>query len=240
MKNITPFTGFPPELLKYYRDIEKNNNRTWFHSHKDEFKQFVMDPARAFVSEMGVRLSSISPYIYAEPKVNRSIFRIARDVRRNKNKPPYKTQLSLIFWEGGFGRLECPGFYVAIDPKEIHIGAGSYWFPKEGLHEFRDSLVHKKYGKEITHIKKNLGKKGYELKGKHYKRYPRGFSEDDMNADLPLHKSLYIYHTQKHTKILHTPDFVDFIFEKFADGAELHHWLAKMIARAREQKQKRI
>lgn len=56
-----------------------------------------MAPARAFVTAFGDRLRAIEPSISAVPKVNRTIFRIHRDIRFSKDKRPYRNHIDLWF-----------------------------------------------------------------------------------------------------------------------------------------------
>ena len=93
------FTGAVP---KQYTD--------WFKRHKNDYEELVLNPSRLFVSEMGELLRGIVPAINADPRVNRSLFRINRDTRFSKDKTPYKTHITLWFWEGLGPRMENPGF----------------------------------------------------------------------------------------------------------------------------------
>jgi uncharacterized protein (TIGR02453 family) len=79
------FNGFPPEAVTFFQELQNNNNKTWFDAHKPDYQKYVMEPAQEFIEEMGLRLKQVSPGIHAEPRVNRSIFRIYRDVRFSKD-----------------------------------------------------------------------------------------------------------------------------------------------------------
>jgi len=47
-----------------------------------------MAPAKDFVVAMGERLQALSSDVVADPRVNKSIFRIYRDIRFSKDKTP--------------------------------------------------------------------------------------------------------------------------------------------------------
>ena len=85
----SPFTGFPKETLKFFADLAANNNKPWFDLHKPDYEKFVMAPTRDFVVSLGERLRELAPDVVADPRVNKSIFRIYRDIRFSK----YTTQL---------------------------------------------------------------------------------------------------------------------------------------------------
>ena len=82
---MSGFNGFPQEAVTFFQDLKVNNNKTWFDAHKTDYQNYVMEPAQAFIEEMGVRLKQLSPGVHAEPRVNKSIFRIYRDIRFRKD-----------------------------------------------------------------------------------------------------------------------------------------------------------
>ena len=91
-QEIMPFEGFPKEGFKFFRDIKANNNREWFQEHKQEYIDYLQDPAVAFVIALGERLKSDFPGISYDTRTNGagSVMRIYRDIRFSKDKSPYK------------------------------------------------------------------------------------------------------------------------------------------------------
>ena len=83
-KNIE-FNGFSKGTIQFYRDLENNNNKLWFEAHKGDFEHYVMDPAKDFVVSLGKSLKTIAPKVHADPRVNKSIFRIYWDTRFSKD-----------------------------------------------------------------------------------------------------------------------------------------------------------
>ena len=63
-----------------------------------------MEPAREFVIALGERLRQLAPNVMADPRVNKSIFRIYRDTRFSK----YVTQLR-------WGSNHYSQYYSSID-----------------------------------------------------------------------------------------------------------------------------
>lgn len=78
---MNTFTGFDPAAFAFLRDLADHNGRAWFHEHRHVYQEHLLEPARAFVLAMGERLAAFSPGIHADPRVNGSILRIARDTR---------------------------------------------------------------------------------------------------------------------------------------------------------------
>jgi uncharacterized protein (DUF2461 family) len=83
------FKGFPPQALQFYAALALNNEKVWFNTHRSNFDTYVMEPSRDFVIAIGKRLRELAPDIMADPRVNKSIFRICPDTSFSK----YVTQL---------------------------------------------------------------------------------------------------------------------------------------------------
>ena len=228
------FDGFPRELIAFYRGLSENNNKSWFDEHRTDYENFVLAPARRFVISMGERLRSISPDIHVDPRINKSIFKIHRDVRFSKVKTPFKTHLALWFWEGHRKRMECSGYYFHLDPDRLMIGAGIYQFPSNFLREYRDSVVHPKYGASLVKVMDEFAKGGsYAFGGKHYKRIPRGYDPEHENADLLLYNGLYVGIQSAHPRELTSSQLIDYCFKHYAKMAPLHRWLVEMTERVK-------
>jgi uncharacterized protein (TIGR02453 family) len=233
MANNPSFNGFPKECFEFLDTLKDNNSRFWFDEHKSDYEQFVKEPARDFVVALGARLRKIVPRIHAEPMIDRSIFRINRDVRFSLDKSPYKTHLGLWFWEGVGKRMECSGFYVHLDPPRMWLGVGMYIFPPYMLTEYRRSCVHEKHGKQLTRIvSKVLDVPGTAIGNETYKRVPRGYDPEHNNADLLRFNGLHAGIDIKIPKTMQTSKSVDFCYDKLKPYLPVHKWLYAMTERA--------
>ncbi len=230
MNTTYKFTGFPKQALKFYSELEKNNEKRWFEAHGEGYENYVMTPARAFVFEMGERLKKIAPGIHAEPRVDKSIFRIYRDIRFSKSKQPFKTHLGVWFWDGTRPRMDCSGFYFQLEPRQIFIGAGLYRFPNDLLAVYRKAVVDDKLGPKLTRAINKVLKSGrYEMGGSHYKRVPRGFDPDHKRAELLKHNTLYVGLNAPVPKEVHSRALLDYCFEHCKNVAPVHRWLQEVM-----------
>jgi uncharacterized protein (TIGR02453 family) len=224
------FTGFPNECPAFFRGLALNNTAAWFNFHRAEYEEFVITPARLFIMEMGERLRTIAPDIVADPRVNRSLFRINRDIRFSRDKTPYKTHLAILFWEGAGSRLECPGFYFHIDSLSLYLGAGIYMFPDSMLPLYRDAVVHRTRGAALVRAVREVSSKGaYTIGGGHYKRIPSGYDPAHPNAPFLLHNGLWAGYERPLPGELFSRDILDYCCERFADMAPIHRWLADLL-----------
>jgi uncharacterized protein (TIGR02453 family) len=134
-----PSAGFPRAALRFLRELGENNNREWFHAHRDEYETLLLEPARDFVVETGEELRAIGADVHADPRVNGSIFRINRDTRFSKDKRPYKDHLDLWFWEGEGPSRQCPGYWFRLAPDQLILGAGKHQL--EDLPAYREAVA---------------------------------------------------------------------------------------------------
>ena len=222
---MSSFEGFSQELITFFEDLKKNNRKEWFDSHRKDYDRFVMEPARAFVLDMGERLRMIAPDIQAVPKVNQSLFRINRDTRFSKDKSPYKTNLGIWFWEGNRKRMECSGFYFHFGDGKMMLGTGMHMFSPEHLKAYREAVVDEKLGKKLAKAAESVSGKGYLIGVKHYKRVPRGLDPGHERADFLLHKGLTAMKEEKVPNAFFSSAIIDYAFSSFKDMSPIHQWL---------------
>jgi uncharacterized protein (TIGR02453 family) len=227
-----PFSGFSKQTLNFFRDLARNNNKMWFDQNKERYEQQVLVPSRDFILALGARLKKIAPEVQADPRVNKSLFRLNRDIRFSPDKTPYKTHLGIWFWEGPRPRMECSGFYFHLESQQFMLGVGLYAFPKDMLEAYRQSVVHPIHGpalaKAITSIKKH---KDYSLGGQHYKKIPPGYDPAHKNAEFLLYDRLYAGVELPVSEELLSERLVDLCFEHYRHMLPLHCWLLALTNR---------
>jgi uncharacterized protein (TIGR02453 family) len=231
MPKVPIFKGFPKEAVRFFNELKFNNDKLWFDDHRAVYEEYVLGPSRDYVAAMGAKLAKIAPGIVADPRINKSLFRINRDARFSKDKSPYKTHMGIWLWEGPFKRMENSGFYFHLDPPHLLTGVGVYMFPKELLQAYRESVVHPQHGPALVKAIAAVGKHGLEVGGKHYKRVPRDFDPNHKYAELLKHNGLVIGIEEKIPAIFHKPEFIDFQFDRFKKMLPLHKWLLELTRR---------
>jgi uncharacterized protein (TIGR02453 family) len=231
MSDIPAFSGFPREGLQFLAELAENNNREWFQARKQIYLTQLMEPAQAFVVALGLRLKELSPYIIYDVRTNGtgSLMRIYRDTRFSKDKTPYKTNVSMMFWEGAGKKTQNSGFYVRIEPAGAGIFVGQHTFPKPVLGAYRDAIVDDRMGAELEAALAAVRTAGpYQTGGEHYKRVPRGYDPEHKRADLLRYNGLYGYAPAIAAQHLTSPELVDLCFEHCRNLAPLHHWLVRL------------
>ncbi len=221
--------NFPFDAIKFLSKLKKNNNKEWFESNREEFNHSVLEPAQEFVVVLGDLLRTFAPAINAIPKIDKSIFRLHRDVRFSKDKSPYKTNIGILLWEGERKKMECSGFYFHAEPGYMFIGGGQYEFTDTLLKKYREVIYNPDKAKELDSIIKKLSKKGYSLGGEKYKRVPKGFDPEYPYSKYLLHNGIYMSEEFKDVKKLEKEDMIKFSYKKFKEMSPLHQWLVKNI-----------
>jgi len=166
------FKGFPNEFFTFFANLKQNNSKDWFEKNRKDYEQFVMHPAREYVVEMGEKLRKIAPWVHAIPKINKSLFKINRDVRFSNDKSPYKTYMGILLWDGHRKRMECSGFYLHVENKMVMIGVGIKMFSKPLLDRYRLGIVDKKLGAELREFLKRCPTKAIWSTGSITKKSP--------------------------------------------------------------------
>jgi len=229
MKTLPALENFPAKTVSFLKKLSKNNSRDWFEAHRDVYNSDFLEPALQLVVELGEKLLTITPNIQAVPKIDKSIFRLHRDVRFSKDKSPYKTNLGIYFWEGK-KKMESSGFYLEVNTKGFFFGSGIYMPSKEQWKIYRDAVSDPIIGKGLDQaVKKILRKGSYSIGGKKYIKMPKGYNPDSQYAEYLLYEGLYAYYESENINELNNKEVVDFSFKKFRDMLPVHQWLVKVL-----------
>jgi uncharacterized protein (TIGR02453 family) len=226
---MAEFNGFPRQYFAFYNQLEKNNSKEWFMKHREDYDEFVLHPASEFVIAMGKKLRKIAPEVNAIPKINKSLFKIDRDVRFSKDKSPYKTYMGIWLWEGERKRMESSGFYLHVENKNLLIGVGIKMFPKPLLDRYRRAVVDKKLGAALKSAVKKITDKGYLLDGKHYKKVPRGCDAEHPNSEYLLYNGLTARVEAKVPNAFFSGALIDYAYSHYKNMLPLHRWLKNML-----------
>lgn len=174
--------------LNFLKDLEKNNNRPWFHDNKDRY-ELVKENAKSFLEGMVSEMNKVDDIEKSK------LFRIYRDVRFSKDKTPYNTQVKF-----SMGRAKPHlrgGYFLAIGHKESFI-AGGFWNPEsKDLKLIRDNIA-----ADPKRFEKSFGYKKFKdhfgtLQGDTLKSAPKGFDKEHPAIEH-LRRKQFIF-TKKYT-----------------------------------------
>ena len=203
------FTGFPVAALDFYDDLEMDNTKSFWESHKLVYKESVEAPMKALMAEL-------------EPEFGAAkVFRPYRDVRFAKDKTPYKTH------QGAFVRVaDATGWYVEVSPRGVRTGGGWYHADAPRLAALREAIAHDTYGAELARIVKGLERKGFTVGGDVLKTTPRGYDKDHPRIELLRMKSVLASRRYGFEPFVHTAELLDRVRDDWRRFRPLVSWLA--------------
>jgi len=214
-------------IIDYLGDLQKNNNRNWYHSNKKRYEQECKVPFRAFVAELITGLQQDDPEIQIQPKD--AVFRIARDTRFSKDKTPYKTHVSAIISKYGRKGKEHPGFYIHLEPGRLMLGGGAYFVERSSL-DYIWNKIKVEHDRFRSLVKdKDFVEKFTEIQGERYKRIPKEYREFVKQEPYIANKQ-YFFMAEMPSETALRDDFLDFTLDYLRAGKPLNDFLAEAIS----------
>jgi uncharacterized protein (TIGR02453 family) len=133
---------FSPAMFQFLRQLEENNERSWWKENESRYVTVVREPALAFIGHFAAPLRAISTHFTADPKtVGGSLMRPYRDTRFSHDKTPYKTNVGIQFRHELGKDIHAPGFYVHLEPEACFAGVGM-WHPETAVaRQIRSSIL---------------------------------------------------------------------------------------------------
>jgi uncharacterized protein (TIGR02453 family) len=218
---------FPPEGLKFMRDLARHNKREWFQPRKELFESTVRGPMFALVEAINAELLKFAPDYISDPK--KAVYRIYRDTRFSADKTPYKTHQAALFSRRSAGRAGA-GFYFSFSAKELAIAGGVYEPSPEQMLAIRTWLAenHTSFRKIAKRPEKLMNK----LHGDSLVRIPKGFAADHPAADL-IKMKRWLYYATLDPEIATTPKLVTELVKRFKAMLPVLEELNKPLAKSR-------
>ncbi|MDC3241145.1 DUF2461 domain-containing protein [Flavobacteriaceae bacterium] len=186
-----------PDVLAFYKELEKNNTREWFEPQKSRFKGLEAE-IKQYAEEIKQGLSETDEIDRAK------LFRIYRDVRFSKNKTPFKTHFGISF------HRKKPhlrgGYYLHIAPGDSFIATG-FWNPdKDDLFRIRKEM--EVDAAELREVMADAELQAHwgGLQGDEVKTAPKGFSNEHADIDL-IRKKQYLFMKKFTDKEVLSADF---------------------------------
>lgn len=207
--------------VRFFKKLQKNNNKAWFSDHKAEYEREIKKPAEFFAD---ILLHELEDLTSASHKVK--IFRIYRDVRFSKDKTPYNTHLHI-----GFSPLSeakfAPAWFLGISPKYFTCGCGVMEFKGQTLIDYRNHVAGPK-GADLSAVLKVLQGNGMRVDEPSLKRVPAGFDKEHERGELLKHKKMTVWKDMDETFAKHDNNLVGTCMTAFKDMKPLYDTLKRM------------
>ena len=206
------FTGFPDEGLVFYEGLEADNSKAYWTQHKADYETHVRAPFQALLDEVAPE--------FGTPK----LFRPYRDVRFSADRTPYKTHQGAVV-RGDEGVLGA--WYVQLSADGLMVGGGVWRMESDQVARSRRAVTDDLQGPRLAAEVERLTAAGYGIGGDRLVRPPKGFAvDDDVRADLLLHKALTVHRQWEPADWLHEREALDRVRTAWRDFVPLNRWLA--------------
>lgn len=216
-----------PLILKFLKDLAKNNDREWFDKNKPKYLQAKDSFDEVVANLLGEMIKFDDSLGGLDPK--KLVFRIYRDVRFSKDKRPYKNNFGAAMSAEGKG-LGTPGYYFQIQP-------GNQSFVAIGLFQPQPEIL-AKVRQEIDYngdkLKKILNEKKFKNNFSKFwdedalKKAPKGYAPDHQYADWLKLKSFVVTHEFKDTEVT-DKKFMKTVVETLKSAKPLNDFLKEAL-----------
>lgn len=220
-----PFPGFSPKAITFLRQLKKNNSREWFTPRKEEFESLLRRPMLELTGITAGHMRSFAADYVMDPK--RAVHRIYRDVRFSKDKSPYKTNISAMFWRKGLPKNLSAGFYFSLSGDVFEIAGGLYMPGPEELTAVRRAIANDPAGfKKLIDDRLCLKLMG-PCRGDSLTRDPKGYEHHPAAA--LLRRKQFFYFTEQQSSIATQPGLEKLIIRSFKAMAPVIEFLNQIF-----------
>lgn len=180
---------FEKDFIKFFLELEKNNNKEWFHENKKRYESVVKDPFSKFVVELILAIHREDESLQVEAKD--CILRINRDIRFAKDKTPYNLHRTAFISPGGRKDKSIPGFFVRLSPKIVGIMGGCFSVEKEQLKNIRATIADDPNAFRKLIEAESFTSKFDGIKGEAIKRIPKDLQAAVEAEPMVANKQFY-------------------------------------------------
>ncbi|MEZ6014845.1 MAG: DUF2461 family protein [Planctomycetota bacterium] len=156
------FEGFPDRTFRFLRALAQDNSRATFAALRDDYEAHYVGAGRAFVESVALGLAKVAPGLTADPRIDGSIVRLHRDARFVRDRPPYKEQLELWFWEGERARAVSL-LSLTVAPGGARIGVGARGLRGDALAAYRAALSDPGARRDLERLVGSACRAGFDL-----------------------------------------------------------------------------
>ena len=214
-------------IMDYLTALNQNNDREWYHAHKDDYKKAnaaFEELLQALMLEIGKFDSSI---LQNNPKD--LTFKLVRDTRFSHDKSPYNPAFRAHI--SSKGKLPVPvGYYLMIKPEnQSFLGGGLFAdMFKDATAMIRDHISGN--GEEWERIMHEPAfEKYFTIKGTALKNVPAGYEKEHPQAEYLKFKSWYLEYPIKDEELGNAETFLVKAAEIFQAMKPFNDYLNKAL-----------
>lgn len=215
-------------IINFLKELSENNNRDWYHSHKEEYKE-ANAQFEELIQELILRIGKTdSSILHNVPKD--LTFKLVRDTRFSHDKSPYNPAFRAHI--SSKGKLPVPvGYYIMIKPGgQSFLGGGLFAdMFKDATTMVRDYI--QKHPDEWDAVIHDPDfEKYFKVQGTALKNVPAGYDKENPQAEYLKYKSWYLEYTVEDDLVKDTDKFVDLAVEVFNRMKPFNDFLNQALA----------
>ena len=223
---MSQFQGFSDKSLKFFRELDRNNNREWFADHKNEYVTHIQQPMKQLIAELGPVMQELDPQVIVDP--NRIMSRIYRDTRFSSDKSPYRPRIWFAFKRNVERWSETPVYFMEIEQAQYSFGMGMYCAPAVMMRRFRDR-IDKDPDEFLSIIEPIRRSRSIKLESEKYKR-PLPHEHGPAIDPWYQSKNIAAMGFREPDKTLFSAKLADMLIERYIMLKPLYDYLWKMVS----------
>ncbi|MCI8405107.1 MAG: DUF2461 domain-containing protein [Clostridia bacterium] len=215
-------------ILNYLSELDKNNEREWYHAHKTEYKNADTE----FKGLLQTLISGIGGFdesiLHNDP--GSLTFKLVRDTRFSHDKSPYNPAFRAHI--GPKGKLPVPvGYYIMIKPDNRSFLGGGLFADmfKDATNMVRDYIS--LHPSELNNIISSPDFTTlFKVQGTALKNVPAGYDKEHPMAEFLKNKSWYLEYPIRDEELYDAEKFVSTALNIFEKMKPFNDYLNKALA----------
>lgn len=205
------------------------DSREWFHAHRDEYLELVVNPLAELVEDIAPGMWEIDPSLIIIPRVGKSISRIWRDTRRGPGLPIYRDVMWITLLRAKYEGY--PSFWFEFSPRCLRWGCGWYQTEPAVMECIRSMIL--SHDPDWLAARAAYGRqKVFTLDDERYKRTRYPDAPEDEREWLD-EKSLCLTHEEKRLDPLYSPELPTRLVRDFKRIVPVYDFFLKAVGLAR-------
>jgi uncharacterized protein (TIGR02453 family) len=155
-KNATILTA---ETFRFFRELERNNNKPWMDANRERYRGLVVEPFRQLLEQLAPTAMKLDSNIVITGRTGDNFSRINRDIRFARDKSPYRPHYYLFLQTHDAIERGGSQLYLGVTKDTVTAGFRIYSEGKSSaLTEF-GAVRGQSHGAWLARQKKRLGRK---------------------------------------------------------------------------------
>lgn len=215
-------------ILDYLSELSQNNNREWYHAHKEEYKA-ANAAFECLIQELILKIGEFDSSVLGHAPKDLT-FKLVRDTRFSHDKSPYNPAFRAHI--GPQGKLPVPvGYYLMVKPgNNSFLGGGLFADVfKDATKMIRDYIQADPVGWEEV-VQEEGFREYFQVQGTALKNVPRGYDKEHPQAEYLKYKSWYLEYPIEDEELRDAEAFLTKAAEVFRVMKPFNDYLNKALA----------